>query len=242
MINYDYDVIPSHNSKGLQSSSVILIIFIIVLLFGLFYYLNKSDDMPVHNEGAIWESRAQKKSPPRPPVRRAVSQYKRGDYDAVVNDLVTKVAKNKTFSPSDPLASNQGKFTGYVKKKQIDMTRMDDPFGSDECNEFVYKKKKYKKRTPQETLDLFDVDKVLPQERRDDWFDDEPLMHNTKKIKGSNLIHSKVHMGVNTVGSSRRNGSLDYRGDIPNPKSFVSPWNMSTIDPSMNIKGICSSN
>lgn len=103
--------------------------------------------------------------------------------------------------------------------------------------DFMHRRRKYTKRTEDDIKDQFDVMKLLPNEYEDDWF--EPLL-TTKKIRGTHLLHPKVHMGVNTVGSSLRNGTHDLRGDIPNPKINVSPWNNSTIEPDTNIKGICS--
>ena len=76
---------------------------------------------------------------------------------------------------------------------------------------------------------------MLPVET-EDWFDIEPLQ-GAKKIKGTHLIHPKAHMGVNTVGSSLRNGGRDPRGTIPNPKlRGISPWGNSTIDEDTNLK------
>jgi len=103
---------------------------------------------------------------------------------------------------------------------------------------FLIKKNKFTKRTPDDVKDLFDINKMLPQEIEKDWFDVEPLL-TTKKIKGTHLLHPKVHMGVNTVASSLRNGTHDIRGDIPNPKFPISPWLNSTIEPDTNLKGIC---
>lgn len=111
----------------------------------------------------------------------------------------------------------------------------------DDKRDFIYKKKKFTKRTPEDIKDLFDVDKMLPQEIEDDWFDTSPLM-TAKKIKGSNLINPKKNIGINTVQSSLRNATHDIRGDIPNPKINISPWNNSTIDPDTNIKGLCNGN
>ncbi len=49
-------------------------------------------------------------------------------------------------------------------------------------------------------------------------FDVEPLM-GTKKIKGTHLIHPKVHMGVNTIQNSLKNGTHDIRGDYTKSKN-----------------------
>jgi hypothetical protein len=167
---------------------------------------------------------------------------------SIVNDLVAQYSVEGrpteggigSFSPSDPDAVEQGSFGGYGKKQQINNRRMEQPYYSDEHDprDFSYKKKTFTKRTPSDVDDLFDINKMLPHDVEEQWFDVEPLV-TTKKIKGTHLIHPKVHMGVNTVMSSLRNGTHDLRGDIPNPKIKVSPWNNSTIEPDTNLKGIC---
>ena len=132
-----------------------------------------------------------------------------------------------------------GSFKGYGKKRQINMKKMEMPYSDDEydCRDFSYKKNKYSKRTPDDIKDLFNLEAMLPQED-EGWFDTVPI-NNTKKIRGTHLIHPKIHMGTNTVGNSRKNGTHDIRGDIPNPKISVAPWNNSTIEPDPNARGLC---
>lgn len=147
---------------------------------------------------------------------------------------------DQSIGACDPCASDYGKFDNYVPKKRIniDMINSTSEFGSD-CNDprdFVYNKKQFTTRTIDDVADLFDVNQVLPQEIEKDWFDTEPLL-STKKIRGTHLIHPKEHMGM--IQGSNRNMTHDIRGDIPNPKNNVSPWNMSTIEPTMNTRGIC---
>ena len=168
------------------------------------------------------------------------------------------------------MSETNGSFNNYGHKRQLNMKKMEQPFLEDEYDardysyrpnrlrkpknntrsdsesetdsdsrDFMFRKRKYTKRTPADVKDQFDINKMLPNEFEDDWFDIEPLL-STKKLSGTHLLHPKVHMGVNTVGSSLRNGTHDLRGDIPNPKINVSPWLNSTIEPDTNIKGICS--
>lgn len=155
----------------------------------------------------------------------------------------------------DPTVSNYGNFGNYGKKKRLNLSKMEKPYAnngnydSDDVDadshdaqgvrdprHFTYKKNKYTRRTPEDIEDLFDINQVLPQEF-EDWFDVVPSQM-TKKIKGTHYIHPKIHMGINTVGSSNKNGSLDIRGDVANPQISVSPWNNSTIEPSIS-RGLC---
>ena len=81
--------------------------------------------------------------------------------------------------------------------------------------------------------DLFDVDKYLPQEVNDDWFEvqKEPI-----SVKNRHLINITKPIGINTIGSSLRNASWDLRGTPANPKHVVSPFLNSTIEPDVNLK------
>jgi hypothetical protein len=53
-------------------------------------------------------------------------------------------------------------------------------------------------------------------------------------LKGVNYLDAGFHVGVNTVGQSLRNANLNLRAEPPNPRTQVSPWMMSTIDPDLS--------
>jgi FtsZ-interacting cell division protein ZipA len=107
---------------------------------------------------------------------------------------------------------------------------------SSDC--FIYNKKKYIKKTPNDIKKQFNVEELLPQEVEKEWFDIEPLQ-DTKNIDSTHLIHPQWNLGRNTIMSSLKNATHDIRGDIPNPRINVSPWNNSTIEPDTNLKGFC---
>lgn len=226
------------------NSNMLLGIFIGLIFLSVIYYL-KTNDQPIKNSGSIDEA---VKIPVNPPV---IDNRSDGLQDDLVDSLIAQYTvedrpmdgSEGTFSASDPMASDYGSFRGYGTKRQINMRKMEEPLSEDKSDprDFSYKKKKFTTRTPADTKDLFDVDKMLPKEKEEGWFDVEPLM-STKKIKGTHLIHPKVHMGVNTVGNTLKNGTHDIRGDIPNPRINVSPWNNSSIEPDTNIRGICNPN
>jgi hypothetical protein len=169
-----------------------------------------------------------------------------------------------TFGPYDPSEAEQGPFNDYIKKRQFNFKKMEQPFSSDlynektlsydqfrnfdqgempqgnnakQSNNFTFKRQKFVLKPEQNIQDEFNVDNYLPQQVEKDWFDVEPV-ETTKQIKGNNLINPKVFIGVNTVASSRRNASHDLRGDVPAPKVVVSPWLQSTIEPDTNLVGI----
>lgn len=84
-----------------------------------------------------------------------------------------------------------------------------------------------------EPEDLFDVDKYLPQEVTDDWFEApvEPV-----SVKNRHLINITKPIGINTIGTSLKNASYDLRAAPNNPKYVVSPWLQSSIEPDTNLK------
>jgi hypothetical protein len=81
--------------------------------------------------------------------------------------------------------------------------------------------------------ELFDVDKYLPQEVNDDWFEVQP---EPVSVKNRHLINVTKPIGINTIGTSLKNSSYDLRGTPACPKFVVSPWLQSSIEPDHNLK------
>lgn len=79
-------------------------------------------------------------------------------------------------------------------------------------------------------------DDLLPK-KSEDWFETPSV---GVEIEDANLLADALfRSGVNTVGSTRKNANYDIRGNIPNPKIVVSPWNNSSYDPDNNLDGLC---
>jgi hypothetical protein len=51
-------------------------------------------------------------------------------------------------------------------------------------------------------------------------------------IANVNFLTAGYQIGVDTIGSSKKNGNLQLRSDPPAPQVVVSPWMQSTIEPS----------
>lgn len=83
--------------------------------------------------------------------------------------------------------------------------------------------------------DLFKVENVLPQETNKNWFE---VMPEPISVKNKHLINTIRPIGINTIGSSHRNASLDLRGNMPCPKFNVGIFNQSSIEPDLSIKGL----
>jgi len=265
------------------NSNILLGAFVAVILGATIYYLYQNDQQPIPNDGVVNIPPAghlNTSSIPHP-LQPQIYDNRRSDEISgdIVSDIVSQYTVEGrpmeggtgTFTGLDPMSDTHGAFNNYGQKRQLNMNKMEKPFGPDvhdardysyrlhrlqekrgngmhtdstsdsdhDPRDFTYRRRPYTKRTPDDIRDQFDSSKVMPVELEADWFDVEPLL-TTKKIQDTHLLHPKVHMGVNTVGSSLRNATHDIRGDIPNPKINVSPWLNSTIEPDTNIKGICS--
>jgi hypothetical protein len=77
----------------------------------------------------------------------------------------------------------------------------------------------------QKTTDPSDL---LPKDINSDWSNVNPANADLKNI---NLLSAGQLIGINTVGSSLRNPSLQERSEPVIPKTNIGPWNNSTIDP-----------
>ncbi len=235
------------------NSNMLLAIFAGIVIIAIIYYLNRNDDQPIPNDGTISNTTAMNNTAmnnsPKTTTMLQPQTMRNQNYDEISDSIVDELVSQYNvddgsynsdagnYSPSDPMTNNYGQFDRYVKKNQQEIKNMEPPYNYNEYDncDFSYKKKSFTKKTPDDIKDLFDVQKMLPQEIEEDWFDVETLQ-STKKIKGTHLIHPKIHMGVNTIGSSLKNATHDPRGDIANPKINVSPWNNSTIEPDTNLK------
>lgn len=84
--------------------------------------------------------------------------------------------------------------------------------------------------------DKFNPSELLPaQTGPSDWFDDIDQID----VKNAHLLNIYRPVGVNTIGTTHKNPTTDIRGDIPNPKTIVSPFLNSSYDPDMYNKGVC---
>ena len=73
---------------------------------------------------------------------------------------------------------------------------------------------------------------LLPHDKNSEWAKLNPM--GGGDLKGVNLLKAGIHQGIDTVGQSLRNPSLDIRSEPPNPHLNTGPWNQSTMsgDPS----------
>lgn len=205
---------------------ILLILFVVLLIIGIIIYFTKNcNQRLIHNDGTVNTQMANPTKPQRNTIDSLVDEY--GD-----------------FSPSDPSAEiysridsdDQNIYDEFDKSKSSKKCRsMTSP---DKNNEFTFKRKAFIKKTEDDIKEHFDIDKLLPQETEDDWFEDICVDKKAKRSKNTSYIDPQSTMGIST--SLRKQASRDIRGDIPIPKKMNMPWMMSTIDPDPYERGICS--
>lgn len=79
--------------------------------------------------------------------------------------------------------------------------------------------------------DRLSAEDLLPQDAADSrWAQMNPAGQGD--IANVNFLTAGYQIGVDTVGSSKKNGNLQLRSDPPAPQVVVSPWMQSTIEPS----------
>jgi uncharacterized protein YneF (UPF0154 family) len=83
-------------------------------------------------------------------------------------------------------------------------------------------------RQSQNPLDL------LPKDENSAWAELNPM--GKGELDNINLLSPGHHIGINTIGTSKRNSNLQIRGEYPNPKQYTGPWNNSTIDQPTNAR------
>jgi hypothetical protein len=73
---------------------------------------------------------------------------------------------------------------------------------------------------------------LLPADPNGVWAAANP--QGSGDIQGKNFLSAGALIGVNTIGSSLRNGNLQIRAEPPNPQAYCGPWLQSTIEPDLS--------
>lgn len=81
-----------------------------------------------------------------------------------------------------------------------------------------------------------DPNMLLPKDNDSAWGSVNP--QGEGMLKNVGLLSATALAGINTVGTSRRNGNLQLRPEPPNPTGTIGPWNQSTIEPDQQNKSM----
>lgn len=72
---------------------------------------------------------------------------------------------------------------------------------------------------------------LLPKDSNSSWAAANP--RGAGELANVNLLKAGHHAGMDTIGGTLRNSNLQLRSEPPNPKTQVSPWSNSTIEPDL---------
>lgn len=261
--NYNYLIMLGKDTK---------ILIGLAILLGVLYYMNKSDDGVVGNDGEVTMQTAGAQQMGR---NRGGSGMNTDIYPGQIladkSSLNARINYNGGGGSRAP-PSRQGGYSDddvndSVRNSKTELDEWDDYFRdtnsvigrsqiSNENDNFrpncegegglapfdkdpVYKRNKVQRhKEPDGSFDpdMYDPMNLLPQEKHDDWFEviDEPVA-----LKNRHLISLQQPLGIDTIGQSLKNATHDIRGNPPNPKMVVSPWNQSSIEPDFNLKPLC---
>jgi len=86
---------------------------------------------------------------------------------------------------------------------------------------------------PGQTKEAINPEDLLPQDKNSLWAQVNP--EGTGSLAYKNFLEAGYHVGIDTIGSSKRNANHQLRPDIPNPKLDVGPWQGAVIDADTNI-------
>lgn len=119
-----------------------------------------------------------------------------------------------------------------ITDKQTQGEVLSNDIGNEQYAKYSDDDKKIDEHDPK---NLYNADNYLPKEVNDDWFETvkEPI-----PIKNRHLINTTRTIGLDTIGSSKKNATRDIRGEDPNPKFTVSPFLNSSIEPQMTNRGL----
>lgn len=224
------------------------ILILIVVVVAALYFLNNSSELgkPIHNEGELtfdpdrvdtYDEYVDHDSLPNDLESDAPTENSHQEEDKVVRRKVT--SRNSAQEEYKDHSYSRGKRGG----KSADLDRFFDSghpfddankgdFGGDDLdagNLAPYVPGKKRKMTEE---DKFNSKELLPSETNKDWFEDV----QTTSIKNPHMINIYRPVGINSISSSLKNPSRDIRGAEPNPRAFVSPWNMSSYEADRNIR------
>jgi len=73
---------------------------------------------------------------------------------------------------------------------------------------------------------------LLPRDRNSAFAAGQPI-GGGGELQNVNLLKSGQLSGIDTVGGTLRNANLQLRSEPPNPRTQVSPWSNSTIEPDL---------
>jgi hypothetical protein len=114
-----------------------------------------------------------------------------------------------------------------------------DSMAADNYKEYKEKEAAAGKQKPNDCFprDRLTAEDLLPKDAANSkWAQVNPAGQGD--VKDQNFLTAGYHVGINTIGSTRRNANLNLRSEPVNPQLQVSPWNQTTIEPDINRRAL----
>jgi hypothetical protein len=223
-----------------------ILLVLVVILVALYVYSTSTSSNPIQNEGSLSYSRNDDNddSLSVQDDNNAIS-----DMDQRLEAITEAKAKRKMRTRNTAIGEfknssyRDGKRGGssndldkfFEEGNPFDPSTNDGFLPNDESASLGHAPYVSSRKRSQREEDKFNSGDLLPKETNSDFFEDVQAV----SVKNRHLINIFRPIGVNTVSSSRKNGTRDMRGEPANPKNFVSPFLNSSIDPGQNIVGLC---
>lgn len=99
----------------------------------------------------------------------------------------------------------------------------------------------FKTSGPNQPVNCFPQDRTTPEDllpkdaANSKWAQMAPAGQGD--VKDQNFLSAGFHIGKDSIGVARKNPNLTFRAEPANPRTDVSPWNISTIEPDTMRRG-----
>lgn len=222
-----------------DKQKILILVGVLLIVIFLFVKNKNTDDdenEQMHNEGALTQDVVKPTKLEQPEIKKQ-ELGKTAETDMT---LLKKFKARNTSKDGDYVEHNyaEGKRGG----KAVDLDKFFEEGNPLDNNQSGFEKNdpdnKYAGYIPGKPYKMKDVDKfnaesLLPKEKHKDWFDDP---YESTSVKNTHLINIYRPIGVNTIQTSLKNPSWDIRGSPVVPKTVVSPFLNSSIEPDTNLR------
>ena len=228
---------------------LIVVVLVLILAYAVYHRCNKSTEttQPVHEymDNVSQDSSVTNSSVPASTVSASVDSGSSAS-SSVSSTPLTEINRGKNANRTN-VRKNVSYAADSYPESRDPTGRVDARGGSGDIDRFFMDGDVDNATENREFSPMDDVSEtlaayvpkrtdegLLPVEEKD-WFEDV----TPTRIKNRHLINIYRPVGVNTISTSLKNPSLDIRGNPANPKTVVSPFLNSSIEPDHNIRGLC---
>ena len=151
--------------------------------------------------------------------------------------LISRYTQRKQVSHSERFYENMQQLLPIMQSgKSSKNTNINNVQPSEPLKDEDYKPVEFSGQKTQSDCfpkDRLTADDLLPKNAANSrWAELNPAGQGD--VKDQNFLQAGYHVGLNTTMGSMKNANLQFRSEMPNPKSIVSPWLNSTYEPDVS--------